>query len=62
MENIRLYLKESYNELIHHVTWPTWPELFSNAKLVIIATIIFALVIFLLDLASKSFTTALYSL
>lgn len=62
MENIRLYLKESYNELIHHVTWPTWPELFSNAKLVIIATIIFALVIFLFDLASKSFTTALYSL
>jgi preprotein translocase subunit SecE len=62
MENIRLYLKESYNELIHHVTWPTWPELFSSAKLVIIATIIFALVIFLFDLVSKSFTTALYSL
>jgi preprotein translocase subunit SecE len=62
MENIRLYLKESYNELIHHVTWPTWPELFSSAKLVIIATIIFALIIFLFDLVSKSFTTALYSL
>jgi preprotein translocase subunit SecE len=62
MENIRLYLKESYNELIHHVTWPTWPELFSSAKLVIIATILFALVIFLFDLVSKSLTTALYSL
>lgn len=62
MENIRLYLKESYNELIHHVSWPTWPELFSSAKLVIVATIIFALVIFLFDLVSKSFTTALYSL
>ena len=62
MENIRLYLKESYNELIHHVTWPTWPELFSSAKLVIIATILFALVIFLFDLVSKSQTTALYSL
>ncbi|MBK6364704.1 MAG: preprotein translocase subunit SecE [Saprospiraceae bacterium] len=62
MENIRLYLKESYNELIHHVTWPTWPELFSSAKLVIIATILFALVIFLYDLVSKSLTTALYSL
>ncbi|MBK8623364.1 MAG: preprotein translocase subunit SecE [Saprospiraceae bacterium] len=62
MENIRLYLKESYNELIHHVTWPTWPELFSSAKLVIIATVIFAVVIFLIDLVSKSLTTTLYSL
>ncbi|MFZ1704591.1 MAG: preprotein translocase subunit SecE [Saprospiraceae bacterium] len=62
MENIRLYIKESYNELVHHVTWPTWPELFSSAKLVIVATIIFALIIFLLDLVSKYLTTALYSL
>jgi preprotein translocase subunit SecE len=34
MENIRLYLRESYDELINHVTWPTWPELFSSARLV----------------------------
>jgi preprotein translocase subunit SecE len=33
--DIRLYLKESYDELINHVTWPTWDELFSSARLVL---------------------------
>ena len=39
MDGIFLYIKESYNELIHNVTWPTWPELFSATRLVIVASI-----------------------
>lgn len=62
MDNIRLYLKESYEELINHVTWPTWPELFSSARLVIIASVIIAIVIALLDFLSKTLTTTIYSL
>jgi preprotein translocase subunit SecE len=62
MDNIRLYLKESYEELINHVTWPTWPELFSSARLVIIASVIIALVIALFDFISKTLTTTIYSL
>lgn len=62
MDNIRLYLKESYEELINHVTWPTWPELFSSARLVIIASVIIALVIALFDFVSKTLTTTIYSL
>ena len=27
MNDVVLYIKESYNELIHKVTWPTWPSL-----------------------------------
>lgn len=49
MNNIVSYVKESYNELLHHVTWPTLPELLSSAKVVLIATVILALIIFLLD-------------
>jgi len=62
MDNIRLYLKESYNELINHVTWPTWSELFSSTRLVIVASIIISLIIFVFDFISKTVTTAIYSL
>ena len=62
MENIRLYLKESYDELINHVTWPTWPDLFSSARLVIVSTIILSLVIFVFDFISNSFLKVIYEL
>ncbi len=62
MENIRLYLRESYDELINHVTWPTWPELFSNARLVIVCTIIIAVVVLLFDTIFNSGLKAIYSL
>jgi len=62
MNDIVLYVKESYNELIHKVTWPTWASLFSNAKLVIIGTIILSLIIFLMDVASKWVLTSLYNM
>lgn len=62
MENLKLYFKESYNELINHVTWPTWNELFVSARLVIVATIIFALIIFLYDLIANTLLKAVYTL
>jgi preprotein translocase subunit SecE len=62
MENIKLYLRESYDELINHVTWPTWDELFSSAKLVIVASIIISLVILLFDSIFKNLLTTLYAL
>jgi len=62
MNDFVLYIKESYNELAHNVTWPTWAELTSNAVLVIIASIIFALVVALLDLVSKTSLTTIYNL
>lgn len=62
MDGIRLYIKESYNELIHNVTWPTWPELFSATWLVLIATVILAILVVLMDLLSKTITTGIYNL
>jgi preprotein translocase subunit SecE len=41
--------KESYNELVHKVTWPTFPELTSSAVLVLEASIFIALVVFAMD-------------
>ncbi len=62
MESIVLYIKESYNELVHKVTWPTWPALISSSNLVIVASIIIALTIFLMDGVFKQVLTAIYNL
>jgi preprotein translocase subunit SecE len=43
------YVKESYDELIHKVSWPTWAELQNSAVVVSIASLIIALVVFLMD-------------
>lgn len=62
MDGILLYIKESYNELIHNVTWPTWPELFSATRLVLVATVIIALLVFLMDTVSKFITGFIYGI
>jgi len=49
MAKIITYFEETYNELVHKVSWPTWKELQSSAVLVGIATLIIAFVIFLMD-------------
>jgi len=43
------YIKESYDELMHKVSWPTWSELQNSAIVVSIASLIIAMVVFLMD-------------
>ncbi|MCZ2100846.1 MAG: preprotein translocase subunit SecE [Chitinophagales bacterium] len=62
MDNIKLYIKESYDELIHHVTWPTWAELYSSARLIIIATIILSLIIYFFDAIANTVLQYIYNL
>jgi len=49
--NIITYIEESYSELIHKVTWPTWNELQSTSIVVLVASVLFALSIFVMDYA-----------
>ncbi len=53
MDKLRLYVVEAYDELMHKVSWPTWPELQQSAVVVLIASVILAVVILGMDLASK---------
>lgn len=62
MQKIRLYLQDSYNELMHKVSWPTWPELQSSAIVVLVATLIFALLIFGIDLLFQGLLNLIYNL
>jgi preprotein translocase subunit SecE len=62
MEKISLYIRESYNELVHKVTWPSWSSLQSSTILVIIGSAIMALIIFGMDAISKAITNFIYGL
>jgi len=62
MEQIKLYIKESYNELVHKVTWPSWQDLQSSTVLVIIGTLILAAILFVMDLFSNGVTDFIYEL
>ncbi|MEM8585681.1 MAG: preprotein translocase subunit SecE [Bacteroidota bacterium] len=55
-----LYMRESYNELVHNVTWPSFSTLQTNTVLVLIGSIIFALLILAMDLVWKNVTDLLY--
>ena len=55
-------LKESYTELVHKVSWPTGKELSKSAVLVLIASIILALIVWLMDFSFESIMTFVYGL
>jgi len=54
MKKIINYIKESYNELVHKVSWPTQQELTSSTVVVMTASLIMAIVLFAIDFSFKS--------
>ena len=56
------YIKESYNELIHKVSWPTSKELTNSAVIVLIASIIMSLMIGVVDLGFENMMQFIYNL
>jgi preprotein translocase subunit SecE len=59
---LKLYFQEAYDELIHKVTWPTWKELQSSALVVMVASLIISLVIFVMDLSFRNMMELIYGL
>ena len=57
-----IYIKESYDELMHKVSWPTWTELQSSAIVVSIATLIIAIIVFAMDEVFKNVLDQFYKL
>jgi len=54
------YIKESYSELVQKVSWPSRSELTNSAIVVLIASIILALIVWLMDLSFESIMTFVY--
>jgi preprotein translocase subunit SecE len=62
MKKIILYLQEAYKELMFKVTWPSWKELQGSAILVMVATVIIALLVAVMDLGFKNLMHVIYNL
>jgi preprotein translocase subunit SecE len=56
------YIQESYNELIHKVSWPTWSELQRSAVIVMVASLIIALIVFVMDFSFENLMDFIYSM
>jgi preprotein translocase subunit SecE len=56
------YLQETYNELMHKVSWPSWVDLQSSAIVVMVASLIIALVIFAMDFSFQHVFQFLYKI
>ncbi len=54
------YFKDSYNELVHKVSWPSFPQLQSSAVVVMVASFIFAVVVLAMDLSFENVMAAIY--
>jgi len=59
---IKSYLKDSYNELVHKVSWPTWSELQRSAVIVMVASLIIAVIVFLMDFSFRNLMDFIYSM
>jgi preprotein translocase subunit SecE len=51
MSKVKEYFSETATEMLHRVTWPTWKELQSNTIVVVVASVLIALIIFVMDFA-----------
>lgn len=62
MNKLALYVKDSYNEMMHKVTWPSWEELQQSTMIVLIATILITALVALMDFVSNGLLNFIYSL
>ncbi|MBO5718126.1 MAG: preprotein translocase subunit SecE [Bacteroidales bacterium] len=57
---IGTFISESYNELVHKVSWPTASELTNSAVVVLTASLVIALIVFVIDLGFENLMTFIY--
>jgi len=62
MNKITTYFKESYNELLEKVTWPTWNQLQQSTLIVLVATVIITAMVWVMDFSSNQLLKLIYSL
>ena len=56
------YFKNAYNELVNKVTWPSFEQLLGSTKVVMVASVIFALVVLVMDFVFKGMMGGIYNL
>ena len=56
------YCKACYEELAHKTTWPTRKELTQSAVLVLTASLIIAIVVWVMDVIFKAVMSSIYTI
>lgn len=62
MKKLGKYIRESYQELMTKVSWPTVAELQSTSVVVMVASLIIGLIIFLMDVTFQLVLKEMYQL
>ena len=62
MNKVKVYIQDAYDELMNKVSWPTWSELQSSAIIVAVASLIIALVVYLMDASFSTIIKYFYKL
>jgi len=62
LNKITTYLKEVYVELLHKTSWPSFKELQKESLIVLIASVVFSLLIMVMDGTFKKVMDLIYNL
>jgi preprotein translocase subunit SecE len=62
MNKLTAYIKDSYQELVQKVTWPTWDQLQQSTMIVLGATLVITAMVWIMDLAANNSLKFIYSL
>ena len=62
MNKISTYFRESYKELMEKVTWPNWTQLQQSTVIVLVATLLITVVVYIMDIFSSTILNFIYSL
>jgi preprotein translocase subunit SecE len=62
MNKISAYFKDSYQELVEKVTWPTWLQLQQSTLIVLVATVLITALVWIMDFSSNQLLKLIYSL
>ncbi len=55
------YIKDSYRELVEKVTWPSFAQLQSSTIVVMVASLIFAIIVLVMDVSFETVMQGVYS-
>ena len=61
MDKLVSYVRESFGEIVYKVTWPTFEELRKSTVLVLVASVVFAGVVFGMDKLLEQVLGSVYS-
>lgn len=62
MSKIQSYFRDSYQELVEKVSWPTWQQLQQSTMIVLVATLVITGIVWVMDFGSNNLLKLVYSL